>query len=52
MEGVFSTSVSEATLDESPMAYKTAEEILRLIDTAVEVIAMVRSKLNEKNKHE
>lgn len=52
MEGVFSTSVSEATLDESPMAYKTAEEILRLIEPTVEVISMVRPKLNIKDKGE
>ncbi len=49
MEGVFSTSVCEGTLDESPMAYKPAEEILGLIEPTVDVIAMVKPKLNIKS---
>ncbi|MDE6027576.1 MAG: hypothetical protein K2G23_05860 [Muribaculaceae bacterium] len=50
MEGVFSTSVCAETLDESPMAYKAMDEILRLIEPTVEVVGMVRSKLNIKDK--
>ena len=49
MAGIFSTSVCEETLDESPMAYKPTEEILRLIEPTVEVIAMVKPKLNIKD---
>lgn len=49
MSGVFSTSICEATLDESPMAYKPTEEILRLISPTVEVISMVRPRLNIKD---
>ena len=45
MEGVFSTSVCAETLDESPMAYKAMDEILRLIEPTVEVVGMVRPKL-------
>ena len=52
MEGVFSTSVCEATLDESPMAYKPTEEILALISPTVEVVGMVKPKLNIKDKGE
>ena len=37
MAGVYSTSVCEGTLDESPMAYKSTEEILGLIRPSVEV---------------
>lgn len=49
MSGVFSTSICEATLDESPMAYKPTEEILRLIRPTVEVISMVKPRLNIKD---
>ena len=49
MSGVYSTSVCEGTLDESPMAYKPTEEILELIRSTVDVIAMVTPKLNIKD---
>lgn len=52
MAGVFSTSISKGTIDESPMAYKPTEEILRQIEPTVEVITMVRPKLNIKDKGE
>ncbi len=38
MSGIYSTSVKRKTLDESPMAYKPAEEILRQIEPAAEVL--------------
>lgn len=49
MRGIFSTSVTESTIDESPMAYKPADEILRLISPTVEVLGMVAPKLNIKD---
>ena len=52
MEGIFSTSVCEGTLDESPQVYKSTEEILSLIEPTVEVIAMVKPKLNIKDRGE
>lgn len=52
MTGIFSTSVGEGTLDESPQAYKPTEEILKLIEPTVEVIAMVRPRLNIKDRGE
>ena len=52
MEGIFSTSVCEGTIDESPQAYKPTEEILRLIEPTVEVVAMVRPRLNIKDRGE
>lgn len=52
MAGIYSTSVCEGTLDESPMAYKPADEILRLIEPTVEVVAMVRPLLNIKDTGE
>ena len=49
MAGVYSSSVCEATIDESPMAYKAAESVLGLISPTVDVVAMVRPKLNIKD---
>lgn len=37
MQGIYSTSISRDTLDESPMAYKPMEAILSKIDPTVEV---------------
>ena len=37
MDGIFSTSISEGTIDESPMVYKPAAEIENLIAPTVEV---------------
>ena len=52
MSGVFSTSICEVTLDESPMAYKPTEEILELIKPTVDIISMIRPKLNIKDNGE
>lgn len=52
MSSVFSTSICEATLDESPMAYKPTEEILELIKPTVDTISMIRPKLNIKDNGE
>lgn len=50
MSGVFSTSVCEGTLDESPMAYKPMEEIMQLIEPTVKIISFVRPRINIKDK--
>lgn len=52
MEGVFSTSVRETTLDESPQAYKPMAEILDMIKPTVEVVTMIKPKLNIKDNGE
>lgn len=52
MSGIFSTSVCMGTIDESPMAYKPAREILEFIKPTVDIVAMVRPKLNIKDKCE
>ncbi|MDE6578366.1 MAG: RtcB family protein [Muribaculaceae bacterium] len=52
MSGIFSTSVGEGTVDESPMAYKPTQEIIELIKPTVEVIAMVMPRLNIKDRGE
>lgn len=49
MDGIFSTSVCFGTLDESPQAYKSKEDILRLIEPTAEVISMVKPRLNIKD---
>lgn len=52
MSGIFSTSVCEGTLDESPMAYKPMDEIVSLIQPTVEITAMVKPKLNIKDPNQ
>ena len=48
MTNVYSTTVCEGTLDESPMAYKPMDEIVRLIEPTVEILFFVRPKINVK----
>lgn len=48
MEGVFTTSVSEATLDEAPMAYKSLEEIAGAIGDSVEISKIIKPVYNFK----
>lgn len=38
MHDIYSTSVCEATIDEAPMAYKSAEEIEALIGDTVNIV--------------
>lgn len=52
MSDVFSTSICEATLDESPMVYKPTEEILELVKPTVDIISMIKPKLNIKDNGE
>ena len=48
MEGVYTTSVNEATLDEAPMAYKSLDDILDVVKEAVEVIEVMKPVYNFK----
>ena len=48
MEGVYTTSVSESTLDESPMAYRGIDEILDVIEDTAEVTALLTPVYNFK----
>lgn len=48
MEGIITTSVEFNTLDESPMAYKPMEEIMRLIEPTVEIVDIIKPKINWK----
>lgn len=48
MEGIYTTSVNEATIDEAPMAYKSLEDIIDVIRESVEVIDILKPIYNFK----
>jgi RNA-splicing ligase RtcB len=48
MEGIYSTSVNEKTLDESPFAYKSIEDIIDTIDDTVEIVDIIKPIYNYK----
>lgn len=48
MEGVYTTSVNENTLDEAPMAYKSLEDIIDVIRESVDVIDVMKPVYNFK----
>jgi len=48
MEGIYTTSVSESTLDESPMAYRAIDEILDVIEDTAEVAELLTPVYNFK----
>lgn len=48
MEGVYTTSVDETTIDESPMAYKSMDEIARLIEPTVHIDKKLKARYNYK----
>lgn len=48
MEGIYTTSVNETTLDEAPMAYKSIEDIMDVIRESVDVIDVMKPVYNFK----
>lgn len=48
MKDIYTTSVDTSTIDESPMAYKPMDEIIRLIEPTVEILEVVKPKINWK----
>ena len=48
MEGIYSTTVNEATLDEAPMAYKALSDIIGTIEETVEIIDIFKPVYNFK----
>lgn len=48
MEGIYTTCVNESTIDESPMAYKPAEEIIENVKDTVDVIEVIKPVYNFK----
>lgn len=49
MDGIYTTSINENTLDESPMAYKSIDDILNVIDDTVEIIDVLKPIYNYKD---
>ena len=48
MEGIYTTSINEDTLDEAPMAYKSLNDIIDVIGETVEVIEVIKPIYNFK----
>ena len=48
MEGIYTTSINEYTLDEAPMAYKSMDEILKYLDETVKDIEIIKPVYNFK----
>ncbi|ADL53083.1 RtcB family protein [Clostridium cellulovorans] len=48
MEGIYSTTVTEATIDEAPMVYKPMKEIIENIVETVEIIDIIKPIYNFK----
>lgn len=48
MEGIFSTSVNESTIDESPMAYKSMDDIVNNISPTADIIKIIKPVYNFK----
>lgn len=48
MQGIYTTSVRESTIDESPMAYKPIEDILNNIGDTVDVLKIIKPVYNFK----
>lgn len=52
MEGIYTTSVNEKTLDEAPMVYKSLEDIIDVIQESVDVIEVMKPVYNFKSSDE
>ena len=48
MEGIYTTSVNPSMLDEAPMAYKSLEDIIDVIEESVDVIEVLKPVFNYK----
>ncbi len=48
MEGIYTTSVNESTLDEAPMAYKSLADIIDVIHASVDIIDVMKPIYNFK----
>jgi RNA-splicing ligase RtcB len=50
MDGIFTTSVCEETIDEAPMVYKPMEEIVKCIEPTVDIVSIIKPLYNFKAK--
>lgn len=48
MEGIYSTCINAATLDESPMAYKSIDEIVENVEPTAEIVTRIKPVYNFK----
>ncbi len=48
MQGIYTTSVNDRTLDEAPMAYKSLDDIINVISDAVDVVDVLKPVYNFK----
>ena len=48
MEGIYTTSVNENTLDEAPMAYKSLDDIIDVIRDTVDIVEVLKPVYNFK----
>ena len=52
MAGIYTTSVNEQTIDEAPMAYKPLEDIIDVIQDAVDILDIMKPVYNFKASDE
>ena len=52
MEGIYTTSVNEQTIDEAPMAYKSLEDIIDVIRDSVDIVDIIKPVYNFKASEE
>ena len=48
MKGIYTTSVNETTIDEAPMAYKSLDDIIDVIQASVDIIDIMKPVYNFK----
>lgn len=48
MKGIYTTSVSESTIDEAPMAYKSITDIIDVIGESVDIVEIIKPIFNFK----
>ena len=48
MKGIYTTSVNESTIDESPMAYKSLDDIINDVKDTVDIIDIIKPVYNFK----
>lgn len=48
MDGIYTTSVNQSTIDEAPMVYKTLDEIVENIKDTIDVLAIIKPVYNFK----
>ena len=48
MQGIYSTCISHRTIDESPMAYKSMDDIVNNISPTADIIRIIKPVYNFK----